>query len=317
MPSEIERKLAELGAVINPPETAKLYAPLQETEPYQGIKVTRDLKYGTDERHALDVFAPEQASAVPRAVLIYVHGGAFTAGNKRAPGSPFYDNIAAVCRPQRLHRRQHHLPAGAAAPVAGGGGGCRRGGALGGRQHRRARRRSRARVPDGAFGRRRACGELCRPHQVPRAQGHRPHRSDPRLRHLRFQQVSDRGRRRRPTSARTRPSAPEASTLALLPETRIRLMVVLASSIRPNFIEQAKLAERRAVQSQPLLEPAAPAQAHPHVRGLRHQHQGPRAERRDRGVREGRCSVGWCRASAMTQHNFALCTLMVLGLRFA
>jgi len=63
MPSEIESKLAELGAVINPPETAKLYTALQETEPYQGVKVTRDLKYGTDERHALDVFAPEQPSA--------------------------------------------------------------------------------------------------------------------------------------------------------------------------------------------------------------------------------------------------------------
>ena len=38
MPSEIEWKLAELGAVINPPETAKLYAPLQEKEPYQGSR---------------------------------------------------------------------------------------------------------------------------------------------------------------------------------------------------------------------------------------------------------------------------------------
>ena len=74
MPSEIEQKLAELGAVINPPETAKLYTALQETEPYQGIKVTRDLKYGSDERHALDVFAPEPPSTAPRAVLIYVHG---------------------------------------------------------------------------------------------------------------------------------------------------------------------------------------------------------------------------------------------------
>ena len=93
MPSDIEWKLAELGAVINPTETAKLYTPLQETEPYQGIKVARDLKYGTDERQALDVFAPEPASAGPRAVLMYVHGGAFIGGNKRAPGSPFFDNI--------------------------------------------------------------------------------------------------------------------------------------------------------------------------------------------------------------------------------
>ena len=93
MPSDIEWKLAELGAVINPTETAKLYTPLQETEPYQGIKVARDLKYGTDERHALDVFAPEQAGAAPRAVLMYLHGGAFIGGHKRAPGSPFFDNI--------------------------------------------------------------------------------------------------------------------------------------------------------------------------------------------------------------------------------
>ena len=93
MPSEIEQKLAELGAVINPSETAKLYAALQETEPYQGIKVTRDLKYGSDERHALDVFAAEPASTAPRPVLMYVHDGAFIGGSKRAPGSPFYDNI--------------------------------------------------------------------------------------------------------------------------------------------------------------------------------------------------------------------------------
>ena len=62
MHPDIEWKLAELGAVIDPPATAKLYAPLQEQEPYQGIKVTRDLKYGPDERHALDIFAAEQGA---------------------------------------------------------------------------------------------------------------------------------------------------------------------------------------------------------------------------------------------------------------
>lgn len=94
MPSEIEWKLAELGAVINPPETAKLYAPLQEKEPYQGVKVERDIKYGPDARNALDLFVPEQPAAAPRAVLMFVHGGAFIGGNRRGPGgSPFYDNI--------------------------------------------------------------------------------------------------------------------------------------------------------------------------------------------------------------------------------
>jgi triacylglycerol lipase len=35
---------------------------------------------------------PETPSP-PRPVLIFVHGGAFVAGNKHDPGSPFYDNI--------------------------------------------------------------------------------------------------------------------------------------------------------------------------------------------------------------------------------
>jgi acetyl esterase/lipase len=93
MPEEIAWKLQELGRVIDPPKTAPLYAPLQQKEPYPGVKTERDVKYGAAERNLLDVFTPETASS-PRPVLIYVHGGAFTAGNKRGPnGSPFYDNI--------------------------------------------------------------------------------------------------------------------------------------------------------------------------------------------------------------------------------
>jgi triacylglycerol lipase len=56
--------------------------------------VTRDIKYGPDARHALDLFVPETPAAMPRPVLIFVHGGAFIGGNRRGPGgSPFYDNI--------------------------------------------------------------------------------------------------------------------------------------------------------------------------------------------------------------------------------
>jgi acetyl esterase/lipase len=73
-------------------EAAALYAPLQQKEPYPDVTIERDVKYGTADRNLLDVFAPETASSgLP--VLIFVHGGAFVAGNKRQPGSPFYDNI--------------------------------------------------------------------------------------------------------------------------------------------------------------------------------------------------------------------------------
>jgi acetyl esterase/lipase len=93
MPPDIAAKIKAFGRVVNPPEVAAIYAPLQEQEPYKNVKVTRDVKYGPADRNLLDVFAPEGNAGGARPVLIFVHGGAFTAGNKRGPGSPFYDNV--------------------------------------------------------------------------------------------------------------------------------------------------------------------------------------------------------------------------------
>lgn len=93
MSEDLAWKLLELGRVIDPPKTAALYAPMQQKEPYSGVRIERDVKYGPAERHLLDVFMPETNSGT-RPVLIYVHGGGFVAGNRRSPpGAPFYDNI--------------------------------------------------------------------------------------------------------------------------------------------------------------------------------------------------------------------------------
>ncbi|MDO8399060.1 MAG: alpha/beta hydrolase [Bradyrhizobium sp.] len=93
MPAEIAAKLLEMGRVIDPPKTVALYAPLQQKEPYPGLRIERDVKYDAADRNLLDIFTPE-AAASPRPVLIFVHGGAFVGGNKRTtPTSPFYDNI--------------------------------------------------------------------------------------------------------------------------------------------------------------------------------------------------------------------------------
>ncbi|MBX9647649.1 MAG: alpha/beta hydrolase [Xanthobacteraceae bacterium] len=92
MSEDLAWKLLEIGRAIDPPKTAALYAPLQQKEPYPDVKTAREIKYGPAERHLLDVFTPE-ANSPPRPVLIYIHGGGFVAGNKRTPGSPFYDNI--------------------------------------------------------------------------------------------------------------------------------------------------------------------------------------------------------------------------------
>jgi acetyl esterase/lipase len=92
MPSDIAQKIAALGRVVDPENTGKIYAPLQEKEPYAGVKVMRDVKYGSDARNVVDIFVPETGAA-GRPVLMFVHGGGMIRGNKHPPGSAFYDNI--------------------------------------------------------------------------------------------------------------------------------------------------------------------------------------------------------------------------------
>jgi len=92
MPPDLAEKVAAMGRVVDPENTGKLYAPLQEKEPYAGVKVTRDVKYGSDPRNVVDIFVPETGAA-GRPVLMFVHGGGMIRGNKRPPGSPYYDNV--------------------------------------------------------------------------------------------------------------------------------------------------------------------------------------------------------------------------------
>jgi acetyl esterase/lipase len=92
MPPDIAQKIAALGRVVDPENTAKIYTPLQEKEPYAGVKVMRDVKYGSDVRNVVDIFVPETGAA-GRPVLMFVHGGGMIRGNKHPPGSAFYDNI--------------------------------------------------------------------------------------------------------------------------------------------------------------------------------------------------------------------------------
>ncbi len=92
MPDDIAWRLIEMGRTINPPETAALYAPLQQKEPYPGVTVERDIQYGPAELSRLDLFAPEARSDA-RPVLVFVRGGAFITGDKHISGSSFYDNV--------------------------------------------------------------------------------------------------------------------------------------------------------------------------------------------------------------------------------
>jgi acetyl esterase/lipase len=92
MPPDIAAKIAALGRVVDSAATSAIYTPLQETEPYAGVKIVRDAKYGPAERNRVDVFTPEGASD-QRPVLMFMHGGRYTRGDKHSPSSAFYDNI--------------------------------------------------------------------------------------------------------------------------------------------------------------------------------------------------------------------------------
>ena len=89
---DLAQGLAHIGRVVAPPPTEKLYAPLHEREPYAGVQVRRDVRYGADARHLLDVFQ-SGAPQTGKPVLVFVHGGAFMRGERRTGESPFYDNI--------------------------------------------------------------------------------------------------------------------------------------------------------------------------------------------------------------------------------
>lgn len=54
-------------------------------------EIARDVAYGEHPRQVLDVFYPRQDA--PQAAVVFLHGGAFIAGDKRRPGMPFHDNI--------------------------------------------------------------------------------------------------------------------------------------------------------------------------------------------------------------------------------
>ena len=93
VPPEIAAQLRAIGPTLDPPAVAKIYGPLQAQAPRDGVKRTNDISYGPNERHRLDVYEPAERRNQPMPVLIFIHGGAFVAGDKSSPNSPFYDNI--------------------------------------------------------------------------------------------------------------------------------------------------------------------------------------------------------------------------------
>lgn len=114
----IEAKIRAAGPVIDPPAAKALYAPLLAGMP-RGGEVLRDIAYGPDERHRLDVYLPcavPDGGGAPLPVVVFLHGGGFIRGDKaerEAIGHYFSRHgVLAVLPNYRLGPR-HQWPAGA------------------------------------------------------------------------------------------------------------------------------------------------------------------------------------------------------------
>ena len=92
--NDVWARIRGLGTELTPEMlggSRALFEPLVH-RPGPDVVVHRDVMYGPDPRHRLDIFVP--AAGVARAaVVVFVHGGGFIMGDKGAPDAPFYNNV--------------------------------------------------------------------------------------------------------------------------------------------------------------------------------------------------------------------------------
>jgi hypothetical protein len=101
LPPDVIAQLTGMDSAITPELVATSWAllrPFHDKVGYTAPKIDRDLAYGDHERHRLDVHTAGPGSIGTEAgapVLVFVHGGGFTGGDKHVAGSPMYDHVGA------------------------------------------------------------------------------------------------------------------------------------------------------------------------------------------------------------------------------
>jgi acetyl esterase len=82
IPVEIELRIRSRGAALDMNFTQSIYKDLMDSQRRDGVQVARELAYGPDPRHRLDVYRPQNTGAKDLPVLIFMHGGGFIRGDK-------------------------------------------------------------------------------------------------------------------------------------------------------------------------------------------------------------------------------------------
>jgi acetyl esterase len=95
LPPEIQQKLAAAGpkwrgSLEDTQPMYALFQPLLKASPKDGVKITKNLAYGSDPKQVFDVYQSSGKTGVP--VLIFIHGGAYVRGSKN--DGEMYGNIA-------------------------------------------------------------------------------------------------------------------------------------------------------------------------------------------------------------------------------
>src|SRR3954451_20225059 len=96
MPQAVQERLQQVGPgwgkdiTGNIAKTLEVYEPVLAAAPKSGVKITKDVAYGPDARHRIDIFQAEARTSAP--VVVYLHGGAYVRGDRNI--SPeVYSNI--------------------------------------------------------------------------------------------------------------------------------------------------------------------------------------------------------------------------------
>jgi acetyl esterase/lipase len=97
IPADLRRLMAEVGprwrdsVAKNVDLMIQAFSEVLKQSPRSGVTVRPSIAYGEHERHAFDVFLPENMSAPPPVVL-FVHGGAFVSGHRNRT-EQIYSNV--------------------------------------------------------------------------------------------------------------------------------------------------------------------------------------------------------------------------------
>ncbi|MCJ7594336.1 MAG: alpha/beta hydrolase, partial [Desulfobacterales bacterium] len=96
-PPEISAEILSLGKNFSEEiitKTIRLYIPLHKRTPQGEVRITKDLEYGPDERHRLDIHEPMTKPSQAMPMVAFFHGGGFITGHKNTVGDLIYGNVA-------------------------------------------------------------------------------------------------------------------------------------------------------------------------------------------------------------------------------